>query len=226
MNLGFNIHSIISRLVFLVFGLGLSDLGFCQIAIAPKQLLVIKPGVDRIHGTWVAAVMNRGQKPEVFSVPVMLPKESRDFQPVEGVEPADIKLETDGVYVNKAFPPGVNVLSFAFISDAKHGRAELNIQAKSDVGELSVMTPRGMLSISGQEFLDSGSDVQDLQMYDILTSRSQIAKGDELRLSISEVPEGRMRLWFFGGSFALLLCIAAGYLTWRTSDIEKVKLDF
>lgn len=192
-----------------------------QIAMAPKQLFVIKPGTDLIHGTWVAAVMNKGQTTERFSVPVLLPKEAKDFQPIEGIGPDDLKLSDDGLTVEKEFPPGVHVISLGFMLPVALGRAEIHVKARADVGELTVMTPRGLLEISGRELVDGGTDVQDMQRYQIFTSNRMILAGDDLSILITGVPEGRGRLWIVGLAFASMLMIAAAILVKKSAPREK-----
>jgi len=206
----------------LCMALAPADRLLAEVLLAPKQLIIVKPGIDRLHGSWIAAVINKGDKPDNFRLPVLLPRESIDFQPVEGLSPSEVKLEDDGVYVEKVFQPGVNVLSFAFVVAGSQGRVDLNFAAKGDLGELSVMTPRGMLQIFGQEFVDGGTDVQDLQMYNILVSKRSLMRGDEVRVSVRGIPEGRQRLWFVGLGFAALLLGAAIFLTWRSQRVSKL----
>jgi hypothetical protein len=47
-----------------------------QVTVAPKQLLVLKPGLDVVHGTWVVAIMNKGKAPAKFRTPVLMPREA------------------------------------------------------------------------------------------------------------------------------------------------------
>lgn len=200
--------------------------GLCDVVVAPKQLIIVKPGLDRLNGTWVAAVINRSQKNETFRVPVLLPKEAIDFRPVEGVDDKELRLEADGVFVEKSFQPGVNVISFAFVAPALRGALDLNFQVKSDLGELSVMTPKGLLSVHGQNLILAGSDIQDFQTFNIWISKSPLKAGDEIKVTVEGVPEGRQRLWSLGAVFGLLLTGGAGFLTWRSNRSSHLKDNF
>jgi len=191
-----------------------------QPQLAPKQLIIVKPGIDKLHGTWLAAVINRDEKPQTYRVPVLLPKETEDFKPTEGIMAGDVKLESDGVYIDKTFGPGVNVVSLAFITSASAGTVDLNFEAKMDVGELTVMTPRGMLTVQGEKLVSSGTDVQDLQTYDLWVSQAAVAKGDLVKVTVSGVPLGRQRLWILGAIFALILLVAAISLTYRSHQVS------
>ena len=189
--------------------------------LAPKQLLIVKPGIDKLHGTWLAAVINRSEKAESFRMPILLPKETEDFQPMEGLASGDVKIEMDGVYVEKVFAPGVNVISFAFVAPAQSGMTDLNLEAKLDLGELTVMTPRGMMQVQGERLVRSGTDVQDLQTYDLWVTKTPVMTGETIKVTVSGVPEGRSRLWILGAGFALILVFAAGSLTYWSHRISR-----
>lgn len=210
-----------SLISFAILGFWTFKPCWAQSALAPKQLFIVKPGIDKLHGTWVSAVINKGSKPESIKVPVLLPRETQDFQPVEGVVPTDVRLEQDGVYVEKQFAPGVSILSFSFVMPASSGNSLLTLQTREAIDELSVMTPRGMLLIRSDQLVLSGTDIQDLQTYDIWVSKSALQSGDTLKVEIRGIPEGRKRLWILGAAFGLTLGCAAFGLTWRAHRLSQ-----
>jgi hypothetical protein len=158
-----------------------------------------------------------------LKVPVLLPQESIDFRPLEGVDDKDLRLESDGVFVEKSFPPGVNVISFAFLAPASRGALDLNFKVKSDLGELSVMTPRGLLTVHGESLILAGSDIQDFQTFSIWVSKAPLKAGDEIKVSVEGIPEGRQRLWSLGAVFGLLLVGGSGFLAWRSNRTSHLK---
>jgi len=196
--------------------------GWAQVSMAPKQLLVVKPGTDRILITWVAAVINKGDGPVAFSVPVLLPQEAKDFQPIEGINPDDLKLGETGLTVEKEFPPGVNVISLGFTIPATFGNVDLHVKSRSDLGELTVMTPKGLLEIKGRDLVESGTDVQDMQRYNVLSSNRMILTGDELQISVGGVPEGRGRLWILGLVFAGMMVVAVVFLVKKSMPVAAI----
>ncbi len=204
--------------IFLLAWIFLASTSFAEVVLMPKQLIVLKPGIDQILGTWVAAVNNRGQVPERFSLPVLLPREAKDFQPIEGIAAADLKLGDLGLVVQKEFPPGVSVLSVGFMLPASFGQATLHLKAMVDVGELTVMSPRGLLDIDSQDLSEAGSDVQDMQRYSVWTSNRMVIAAQDVLVGVSGVPEGRARLWAIGGILAGILAVGAGLLTRRASQ--------
>jgi hypothetical protein len=87
-----------------------------------------------------------------------------------------------------------------------------------DVGELTVMSPRGLLDINSQDLSEAGGDVQDMQRYSVWTSNRMVIAAQDVLVGVSGVPEGRSRLWAIGGVLAGILAVGAGLLTRRTSQ--------
>lgn len=186
--------------------------------VAPRQLIVLKPGVDVIFGTWVAAVINKSKTPQHVRLSALIPRETNDVQPVEGLTNGDWKLDETGLWVEKEFPEGVNVISFVFRTAAKFGVSQLNFKAGAVVSELLVMTPTGMLDITAPNLVITGTDTHDAQGYTVRTLQQPIASGEALVLEVEGVPEGRARLWFVGAAFGLLMLGGAAVLAWRTRN--------
>jgi hypothetical protein len=209
--------------LFLLSSLLLAQSGFGDVVVAPKQLIIVKPGIDRLNGTWVAAVINRSKTPELLKVPVLLPQEAIDFRPLEGADDKELRLEADGVFVEKPFPPGVNVISFAFLAPVLRGSTDLNFKVKTDLGELSVMTPKGLLTIHGENLILAGSDIQDFQTFSIFVSKVPLKTGDGIKVTVEGVPEGRHRLWLLGAIFGFILVGGSLFLTWRSNRTSHLK---
>jgi hypothetical protein len=198
-----------------------SDSGWAQVGVAPRQMWILKPGQDSIYGTWIAAVMNKGVKPEKFRLAVLLPQGVTDFQPREGVVKEDVRLEADGLWIEKMFEPGVNVVTFSFMTQASGGVAKIEARARGDIGELSVMTPSRMLKLASGFFNPGQSEFQEAGIqYDVIVSSKFIMTGDSWAIDISEVPEGRALLWFLGVALGLLLLVGAGLSAWITRPAE------
>ena len=202
---------IVSLTVFIA-----SVAALAQEGVAPRQLLVLKPGSDKLWGTWVGAYINKGQVPVHVAVPVLLPREASDFQGGEGVEGKDLKISDVGLTVEKDVPPGVNVLSVVFAVPARYGIGQITLKPRMDLQDLSVMVPRGILDVSVPEFRMVEGDVQDGERYNILSSSAPIASGHEFVISAKGVPEGRLRLWILGAGISVILLLAAVLLVWRS----------
>lgn len=196
-----------------------------QPILAPKQLIIVKPGIDKLHGTWLAAVINRDEKPQSLRIPVLLPKETEDFRPVEGISDKDVTMTAQGVFVEKDFAPGVNVISFTFMTSSQSGSVDLNFEAKQDLGELTVMTPRGMMQVQGERLVRSGTDVQDLQTFDLWVTKSPVVQGDAIKVTIMGVPEGRRKLWILGTLFGVVLVFSVAGLTYWSHQMSHRHLN-
>lgn len=187
------------------------------VVLMPKQLLVIKPGLDTVAGTWVAAVKNDGDADATLSFPVLLPIDARDFSPVEGLTADQIRLGDSGLMVERSFPAGVTVVSLGFLVPARSGRASLRLRSSIDVGELTVMTPRGMLDVQSAGLTEAGADVQDMQRYSVWSSNQMMLANQTIDIDVSGVPEGRTKLWMIGGMFGAILALGGLLLTKKTA---------
>lgn len=184
--------------------------------MAPRQLLVLKPGLDEVYGTWVAAVNNKSKTPQHVRVSALIPRETVEVQPLEGVANGEWKLDEAGLWVEKDFGEGVNVISFSFRTAARYGASTLNFKVGSPIAELLLMTPSGMMTIAGRDLVVTGSDMQGSQSYTVMTVQREIMAGDAVAFEIDGVPEGRGRLWIVGAAFGILMFVAAAVMVRRT----------
>lgn len=184
--------------------------------LAPRELIVMKPGVDRVWGTWITAVIHKGAAPEEFSFYVNIPRESVDFQPGEGLVAKDLKIESDGIKIQKAFAPGVNVVSILFAVPAQYGLGTLTLSPRREIPEMTMMTPKGLLTLKGAGLVAQEDDRQDGQRYEVLATSAPLSMGKEYVLNISGVPEGRSRIWILGGVLGGILLLSSIWFTWRT----------
>lgn len=184
--------------------------------VAPRELIVLKPALDQVWGTWITAVIHRGESPEEVSFYLNIPREAVDFQAGEGLEPKDLKIQSDGVLVRKTFAPGVNVVSVVFAVPARYGVTSLTLVPKREVPEMSIMTPKGILTAKGDGLAVQPDDRQEGERYDVLGTTKPLPLGKEFVLDIAGVPEGRSRLWILGGIVGGLLILTAGVYAWRT----------
>lgn len=184
--------------------------------LAPRELIVMKPGVDRVWGTWITAVIHKGSAPEALSFYVNIPRESVDFQPGEGLEAKDLKIEAGGVNIQKIFAPGVNVVSILFAVPARYGASTLTLVPRRDVPEMTLMTPKGLLTLKGGGLVAQEDDRQDGQRYDVFATGAPLGASKEYVLDITGVPEGRSRLWILGGVLGGLLLLSSIWYAWRT----------
>ena len=50
-----------------------------EVGISPKHLLIVRPGIDAVWGSYVFAVQNDGEAEAPFKARIMLPRETVDF---------------------------------------------------------------------------------------------------------------------------------------------------
>jgi len=148
---------------------------------------------------------------------VMLPKETVDFVPQEGIKPEELALSDGGVRVSATFPPGVHIVSIGFKVDARFGTAQMSFLPPATVQSFTLLVPRQSgLSVNAPSLVESGGSESPDPQYQSFVNQGPLTVGETLRIELSGLPEGRHRLWLLGSIAAAVLGLAAGLFAWRT----------
>ena len=184
--------------------------------VAAKHLIMVKPGVDKIYGTYVFAVTNSGAEPEVYNVPVNMPKEMEQFVVEEGATQDDVQAGAEGgLTIEKAFDPGTNLISIRFVAKADGADSKLTLVPKVPIEHLTVLADKQRLEVTAPGLKPSTSAIggDDLNSFVI---EGGVSAGDTLEIAIAGIPSGRGGLWILGWIFAMVLVIAVIVLTMLT----------
>lgn len=194
----------------------LTAVAHAEVTIAPRHVIIIRPGIDRIIGSYLFAFENHGSAPEKFSGTILLPTETIDWSPVEGVEPSEVRLgENGGLVIEKSVAPGTNLVLMGFEVRSLWGKATLTLIPKDALQDLSILTPPGALTVSapGAEFVPN-VDFSG-HAFDRLAIAS-LAAGQKIVVEMNGVPQGRMGLWIAGSIVGVLLLGLGIVMTIRT----------
>ncbi len=189
-----------------------------EVYVTPKHLLILREGLDTVYGSYIFALQNTGEKPEHFKVPVMLPKETEDFTPQEGLEPSELTLAQNGsVVVEKDVQPGVNLIGIGFRLSGRYGKATMTFNPVMDIDSFILLLPRGSAMQVESNFLKPGdSDSAPDPQYMPWTTNAPMKANELVSIEVSGLPEGRSRLWILGSIVAGMLVLLAAFLAWRT----------
>jgi hypothetical protein len=203
--------------LIVLFGL-LATPVWAAVTVTPRHLIILRPGLDSIYGSYIFAVHNDSEKSERLKTRVMLPKETLDFVPQEGLEPTEIALGTDGgVNVEKDIPKGVHVLGVGFKVDGRYGKTKLSLTPEGEIRSLTILVPRDTsvdLLAPGLK-VATGADADDPQ-YRAFVNADPLSAGAPFVVEVSGLPEGRARLWLTGGVIAACMVLGAAFLAFRT----------
>jgi hypothetical protein len=148
----------------------------------------------------------------------MLPKETSDFVPQEGLEPNEIALGSDGgVNIEKDIPKGVHVLGVGFKVDGRYGKTKMSLTPEVEVRSLTILVPRDTavdLAAAGLKAA-SGPDAEDPQ-YRAFVNAEPLPAAAPFVVEVSGLPEGRARLWLTGSVIAACMVLGAAFLAFRT----------
>lgn len=189
-----------------------------EVTVTPRHLIIMRPGLDALFGSYIFAVRNDGEKKERFQGEVMLPRETVDFVPQEGVNPNEISLAASGkVTIDKFVDKGVHVLGLGFKVTSHYGRVDMSFTPSQNIGSLTILVPRDAhLEVKGPGLAEAkGEEAEDPQ-YKAYISGEPMVSGTTYVVKVTGIPEGRGRLWLTGGVVGLILAIAGFVLAFRT----------
>ncbi len=211
-------HEGLFRVLLLTFGLALapSQAG-ATTAIAGKHIYILYPGVDSIWGSYIFVVNNDSPQPEKYTFPVMLPKETVDFQAQDVLSPDELKLGPDGgIIVDKIFPPGETLVQISFKMLGSQGTASATFTPPYPFETLGLFVWQDSFAVKGPDGMEVKKGVElSTRKFDTYTLTAG-AVGVPIHYSFENVPEGRGRLWVMGGIVAAILFITAFTIAYYT----------
>lgn len=189
-------------------GLAVPSLSHAAVGVGPKHVYILYPGVDAIWGSYIFVVANDGQAPEKASFPVMLPKETVDFQAQDTLSPEELQLGKDGgITIDKSFPPGETLLQISFKLPASQGTSVATFTAPYPYQSLGIFVWQNSFGVKGPEGLEIQKGVNlSGKVFDTYSIGAGEV-GKTLTYTFENVPEGRGRLWMVGSIFGGILLI-------------------
>ncbi|MFK7872611.1 MAG: hypothetical protein AB8C84_05490 [Oligoflexales bacterium] len=186
-----------------------------KLHVGERYLVLISADADFIYGQVYFAVYNEtGQKSD-FQWPILLPKETIDFEGGDGVKEEDLHLEDEKVILRREFPPGMTLIGIQF--KTTHDTGKLTFEPPIDLPKFFVASPKssGVVVTSGQ--MEPGiPQMLNASEYVGIRSHAAVKKGEAIIVDLHGLPEDRMVYWLTGGGTGLLLMILATVLTARS----------
>lgn len=197
------------RLLLAMSSFALSASALAGPSVGPKHVYIMYPGQDTLWGSYLFVVNNDSPTPESFSFPVMLPKETVDFQAQDSLSPQELKLGTDGgLRIEKLFQPGETLLQISFKLPADEGKASANFTAPYPFETFGVFVWQDTIDVKGPDGLDIQKGVNlSGRLFDTYSlGAGEVNK--KVTFTFEKIPEGRKRLWVIGGIFAAIIFLA------------------
>ncbi len=189
-----------------------------EITLSDKHLIILRGGLDSVWGDYIFSVQNTQHVPQQASIALFLPRETVDFKAVEGVLPADLRVDAQHgtVTMEKEFPHGATLVNVAFKAAAQDGTVTLNWVATQTLTSVNIMHE--------YEVMDVFSDQLEITQlprladghYRALRTTQALTAGDRLQIQVQGIAQGRARLHLFAIVFAVILLISTVYLGIRT----------
>jgi hypothetical protein len=189
-----------------------------QVEYSGKHAVFLHASVDKVVGSYMFVITNTSSEPQRARIPLMLPEETDDWRPQEGVAASELEMTDGGLVVDKEFASGESYIAIDFLANASGGATGLTFKPAFPIMEFAIYSPKGEIDIKpltakfspGMDGMPMGG-----KSYNILTA-SAIDSGEKVQIEVSNIPEGRANYWLAGSTIAGLLVGLASLLAWRT----------
>ena len=191
------------------------------VSVAGRHVVVLYKSIDSVMGTYLFLVNNDAEKPLKAKLPIMLPKETLDFEALNGVGRDELKLGKEGgLILEKEFRQGDSLMSIGFRVPASIGEGELTFEAVADVEVFSVFVRPDTIEVSfEQEGYEKKENVPfGANTFTTFTKKS-LPKGESTKVFVSNIPKGRGQYWLLGFIAGGLMFVIGGYLAYRTRPV-------
>lgn len=215
----FKLGSILGVLLFTSVGL------IAEVRLADRHMLMLQPVTELMPGngyqlmlqiSYGFGVRNDGDTPQTFKTPVLVPANSLEFYPIQGVEESEIITAGNGeVFIEKMVPPGLQLVVLGFMVRVDRTYLDLNLKAPYGMTNLAVMAPTGKVSLSGVNF-KPGQAPMGMQGMDAILLQNPIDAGQTFKFRVADLPEGRGSYYRLGFGIFLALIVIGGALTVMT----------
>ena len=176
-----------------------------------RQAIYLTPTTDALVGNLMLRVTNPLAEPVDDTVPLMLPLQTQQWEPLAGLSRDDIHATPsgEGWAITRRFDSGMKSLAVEFRVQALFGRAQLTIPILYHVDQLSLFAKPALLTFDAYPsycHMEPNSEFMGMH-FDILSCSSPPV-GQDLSLVLSGVPEGRLRYLLLAGIFGFLLFVS------------------
>ncbi len=128
----------------------------------------------------------------------MIPLETSDWQAQEGLLPKELKLgASGGLIISKNFSADSGLIGIGFKVPGHLGTAKMTLRAPFDFAELTILVPQGTLHVTAPSMTAAPGVEFSGKFFDALSLQG-VQKGQQVEVSIGNVPEGRARSWMVG----------------------------
>jgi len=193
-----------------------------QIGVSGRHMMVIEPGVERVVGSYMFGVVNAYSEPKEYTFDVLLPKETLDFGPQDGLSKDDIKLSPDGkVMIKKTFPPGFSYIAVGFMAGINGERGSLNFNTSYDMQEISFITSASSLKMSSDGMVNGTPENLNKKSFKGIITQNVIPKGTKIVVNLDGLVKGRGDFIILGAVFSVLVLAFVLILAIKTRPKDK-----
>lgn len=192
---------------------------FANLELSEKHLIILRAGIDSLWGDYVFSVQNNSPAPQPTKIPLFLPAETVDFKAVEGIEAADLRLDTESgaVILAKDFTPGATVVNVGFKVEAEAGKSILTFTATQPIPSVNVLYEGEILTVRADPLLPTVlPKIADVN-YHALHTQHPLTIEEELVITVTGIPRGRKIIHVFAVIFTVSLLLSTLWMGIKTA---------
>ena len=189
------------------------------VEVSFRHMVILNFDIKTIYGLYFFAAINNTDAPQPFTTQVMLPTETADFKPQDGLTDQDIQVASDGVVtIAKMVKPGLSLMGMGVeVKITSFGNDQLTFIPPTEIKELSLAVAHDVpVVLSSPGMVDGLPPMLANGQYKGIMNKTPLSAQKPVTITIEGLPKGRPSLWIVGAIFAMILAVACAVLAVRT----------
>lgn len=196
--------------------------------LAGRHVYIIHPGMDSVWGSYMLVVEREAEEgaTESAQFQLMLPTETEDWSPQQGIEKDSVQLKPDGgLLVDAVFEKPQTLVVTGFKVAGNSGRVPFTIKVPFEMEDFAVMAIEGQIKIVSDDMKYVGAKDFSGRKYDTW-SMENVAQGKVIQFTVEGIPEGRRNYYILAGLFGLILIGGVTVLALRSKPKDSKHGEF
>ena len=195
--------------------------------LAGRHVYIIHPGMDTVWGSYMLVVEREGEgATESAQFQLMLPTETEDWSPQQGIEKDSVQLKPDGgLMVDAVFEKPQTLVVTGFKVVGNSGRVPFTIKVPFEMDDFAVMAIEGQIKIVSNDMKYTGAKDFSGRKYDTW-SVENVPEGKVIQFTAEGIPEGRRNYYILAGLFSLILLLSVTVLAIRSKPKDSSQGEF
>ncbi|MDD9951798.1 MAG: hypothetical protein OXT67_09560 [Zetaproteobacteria bacterium] len=193
--------------------------------VGNKHMLIVQADSHFIWGSYFIGVTG-SEEQQVAEIPLLIPQETVDFQPGEGMQAEDIHLDAEGqVVFKKALGPENHLMGIGFkVPVGRFGVETMTLKVRMPIPELTIAAPVGFgLSFTADGFVAGLPPMLSRGSYVGIQSQGTLQPGQVIQVHVAGVPKAKHVFVLVALGFAVAVFGLGAAFALRTRPVVATK---